>query len=99
MHLHNADRDQALSPVGEKVADRRTLTTEPGVEDSGREYSFEETRGRERGNRRAGLLLVLVGVALMSLAAAEASASEDGAPGTPASGEARVESAEHSSHR
>ena len=90
-----------MSPVGEKVADRRTLTTEPGVEDSGREYSFEETRerGSERGNRRAGLLLVLVGVALMSLAAAKASASEDGAPGTPASGEAQVESAEHSAHR
>ena len=86
-----------MSPVGEKVADRRTLTTEPGVEAPGREDGSE--KARERGNRRAGLLLVIAGVALMSLAAAEASAVEDGARGTPASGETRVESAEHSSHR
>lgn len=86
-----------MSPVGEEVADRQTLTTEPGVEVPGGEDNSGEAY--ERGNRRAGLLLVIVGVVLMSLAAAEASAVEDGAPGTSASGEARVEYAEHSAHR
>lgn len=73
------------------------MNTEPGVEAPGREDSPGEAR--ERGNRRAGLLLVIVGVALMSLAAAEASAVEDGSRGAAASGEARVASAEHSAHR
>lgn len=86
-----------MSPVGEKAADRQTLTTEPGAEVPGREDSSE--RSRERGNRRAGLLLVIVGVVLMALAAAEASAVEDSVPGMPTSGEARVGSAEHSAHR
>ncbi len=86
-----------MSPVGEKAADRQTLTTEPGAEVPGREDSSE--RSRERGNRRAGLLLVIVGVVLMALAAAEASAVEDGVPGPPASSETRLESAGHPEHR
>ena len=91
LHLHGADRDKALSPVGEKVADHRPLNTEPDSEVPGSEDSSE----RERGNRRAGLLLVLVGVVLMALAAAEASAGGDGAPGTSPSGETRLESSSH----
>lgn len=95
MHLYGADGDQALSPVGEKVADHRPLTAEPDSEVLGREDSSES----EHGNRRAGLVLVIVGVVLMALAAAEASAAGDGAPGTPPSGETRLESSGHLADR
>lgn len=91
--LYSTDTEQVLTPVVEKAADGQNLTIAPSVEVPEREDDSEPARERE--SRRAGLLLVVIGVVLMALAATEASAAaEDGVSGPAAySSETRLESA------
>ena len=80
-----------MSLVSEKVVKGQHLAPDPAVEAP--ESEGDSGQARERESRRTGLLLVIVGVVFMALAATEAVAAEDGAPG-PAekAAETRLES-------
>lgn len=84
-----------MTSIGGKVVKEQRLTTSPAIEAPERENDPGQVTGqaRECESRRAGILLVIVGVVLMALATTETVAAEDGAP-TPAnlSAETNLES-------
>lgn len=77
-----------MTPVKETVEDRRGLAGDSGIE-APRTPQEAEDGGSERGGRRAGILLIVVGCVLIALAAGEASA-DTGSTGSDGAAEPRI---------
>lgn len=63
-----------MTPVREEFVRGRDIVGEPGLGASRSRRSEVPGESREGGNRRAGILLVVIGCVLMALAAGEAAA-------------------------